>query len=165
MVSKTAKKSAAVAHFCRHAEATAAAGDVTAADGVVGAGVFAVAVVLPHEQRGNLQHHGEVHGFEHGALVAAAVATEGDGDRAIAAVAAGDGGAYRERLAAAHDAVGTDHALVEVRDVHGAALALAGPPLFAVNFFHHFNDIDAFRNAVAVATVRTGAAGVRKSVV
>src|SRR6202011_3672520 len=66
----------------RQAEATRPAGDVMAADRVGDPGALAVLVVLEHEDRRQLEHHGHVQRLEGGALVGAAIAGEADRDRA-----------------------------------------------------------------------------------
>src|SRR6266567_502559 len=54
------------------------------------------------------------------------------------------------------DAVGTEHALGQVGDVHRAALAMAAAGLTAVDLGHHFADVNALGDAVAVAAMGTG---------
>jgi hypothetical protein len=61
-----------------------------------------------------------------------------------------------QRRAAADDAVGTHHALGEVGDVHGAALAPAQALLAAEDLEHHAELVAALGDAVAVAAVRAG---------
>ena len=113
--------------------------------------MLGVAVVLEDEDRRGLQHDGEVHRLEHGALVATAITAEGDGDLAIAAGLAGDGGADRDRRSATDDGVGPEHALRHVGDVHRAALALAEAVTAAVDLEHHARHIAALGDAVAMA--------------
>ena len=56
-------------------------------------------------------------------------------------------------VAAAHDAVGAQHAHGEVGDVHGAAAALAQAGLLAEDLRHHAVHVSALGHAVAVAAV------------
>src|SRR5208282_1778701 len=53
-------------------------------------------------------------------------------------------------------AVGAEHALGQVGDVHGAALAVAAAGLAAVDLGHHLVHVYAPGDAVAVAAVRAG---------
>jgi hypothetical protein len=55
--------------------------------------------------------------------------------------------------ACAHDAVGTEHALVDVGDVHGAALALAHSRRTAEQLGHHARHLHALGDAVAVTAM------------
>ena len=56
-------------------------------------------------------------------------------------------------MPAADDAVGTEHALVDVGDVHGSALALAHTRGATEELRHHAPHVDAFRDAVAVTAM------------
>ena len=56
--------------------------------------------------------------------------------------------------AGADDAVGAQHALVEIGDVHGAALALAQAVAAAVDLLHHADDVAALGDAMTVAAMR-----------
>ena len=58
-----------------------------------------------------------------------------------------------ERDARANDAVGTEHAVVEVGDVHGAALALAHAGAATEELRHHLSQPDALGDAVAMTSV------------
>ncbi len=62
--------------------------------------------------------------------------------------------AYRQIVSAAYNTVGTKHSDRKIRDVHGAASAVAKPRLLAVDFRHHPVDICAFGNAVPMSPVR-----------
>src|ERR1700741_3757325 len=62
----------------------------------------------------------------------------------------------REGRAAADDSVGAEHALGQVSDVHGAALAVAAAGLAAVDLGHHLADVHAPGDAVAVPAVGAG---------
>ena len=137
----------------RHAEAGRPAGDVLGADRVVDAGALAVTVVLDHEDAWQLQHHGHVHGLEGGALVGAAVAGEADrhpvGAARLGAQCRPDG----QRRVAADDGVGAQHALVQIGDVHGPALAAAQAPGLGEDLQHHALYVAALGDAVAVAAM------------
>ncbi len=100
-----------------------------------------------------MQHHGQVHGLEHGALIGAAIAAEGRGDILLAQGLGGQGGAVAQGRAAAHDGVGAEHALVEVGDVHGAALAVAQAGGLAHEFLHHAHHVTALGDGVTVTPV------------
>ena len=88
------------------------------------------------------------------AAVGGAVAEEHHGDLVVLQdQLVGESRAGGQVVAAAHDAVGAQHAHGEVSDVHGAAAALAQAFLLAVNLSHHALDIGALGDAVAVAAV------------
>src|SRR5690554_8796 len=145
----------AVGQEYRNAEALDALDDVVTTDAVGRAGVFAVAVVLEHEHLGHLQHHGHVHRLEHGALVGGAVTGKGQRHIALAVQLAGDGRTDRDRLTGTDDAVGTEHALGNVGNVHGAALAAIESFTAAEDLLHHRRHVAALGDAVAVTTVGT----------
>ena len=69
---------------------------------------------------------------------------------------AGNGGAHRQRRAAADDGIGAQHALGEVSDVHRAALALAQAILAAVDLLHHPDHVTALGDAVAMTAMGAG---------
>ena len=98
-------------------------------------------VVLEHEDAGGLRHHGHVHRLESSALIAGTISGKGDGDletiRALAIDLGRERRAHRDRGASAHNAIGTQHPLVDIGDVHRAALALAQPFAAAPDFGHH----------------------------
>ena len=144
----------AVAFQRRHAETAGATRDVLRSDGISRAGVLAVAVVLEDEDRRHLQDYGHVHRLEHGALVRAAVATEGHAHAAVAPVAAGDRRADRDRRAPAYDRICTQHAALGVGDVHRAALAAAQAVTATVDLEHHPGYVATFRDAVPVSAMR-----------
>src|SRR6185436_5042552 len=87
-------------------------------------------------------------------LVRAAVTGEGHGDLVGALDLRGQADAAHERRAAADDPVRPEHALVDVGDVHRAALAAADAGRLAVDLGHHALDVAALRDRVAVAAVR-----------
>jgi hypothetical protein len=75
----------------------------------------------------------------------------------------GEPGAASERGAAANDAIGAEHALIHVRDVHGATFSFTGPRGFAEQLGHHPAWINPFRHTVAVPAMRRGhVVGVRE---
>ena len=61
--------------------------------------------------------------------------------------------AHRDRRAGADDAVGAEHALVDIGDVHRAALALAQAVLAAPDLLHHPVHVAALGEAMAVAAM------------
>src|SRR5437588_821925 len=132
------------------------AGDIAAADGVFEGGAFAVLVVLEHEYGRQFQYHGHVPRLEGGALVGAAVAGERDRDGVAAEGLGGQRGANDQGWPAADDAIGAEHAMVEVGDVHRAALAAAQPSLLGEQFLHHQGRVAAFGDAVAVPAMGAG---------
>jgi hypothetical protein len=99
---------------------------------------------------------GQVQRLQRGALVAAAVAEERDADAAVALELGGQRRPADQRRPAADDPVGAEHALGQVRDVHGAALAVAAAGLAAVDLGHHLADVHAPGDAVAVPAVGAG---------
>ena len=127
----------------RQAEACGAAGDVMAADRVTDAGALAILVVLEHKDRRKLQHDGHVHRLEGGALVGCAIAREAHRDRAGVQRLGGQCGADHQGRAAADNAVGAEHPLIEIGDVHRAALAAAEPVLARKELAHHPDNVAA----------------------
>jgi hypothetical protein len=61
--------------------------------------------------------------------------------------------AHRDRRSAADDAVGAEHSLIDVGDVHRAALALAKPFAAAPDFLHHAVKVTALGQAMAMAAM------------
>ncbi len=112
-----------------------------------------VDVVLADEDDGQVPDRGEVHGLVEGALVDRAFAEEGDGDAFLAQQLAREARADREREAGADDRVRADDPVGGVRHVHRAALAAAEAIGAGEELGHHPVDVDALRQAVAVATV------------
>ena len=143
----------AVYHDAGHGEAVGALGDVYALGGEGLGGGLGVAVVLYDEDHRQVPGAGEVQAFEERALVGAAVAGERDGYLLRAAGLRGQPYAADQGRAAADDAVGAEHALIQVGYVHGAALAVAEALLFAVDLEHHSLDVAALGDGVAVAAV------------
>ncbi|MNG96643.1 hypothetical protein D3C79_557190 [compost metagenome] len=139
-----------------HAEAGSAVGNVVAGYGPVGGSGLGVAVVLGHEDAGQVHDRRHVHGLEHGALVGCPIAEEGY-RHVIAALELG-----RQRrpghqwCAGADDTVGTEHALLQVGNVHRAAFTTAHAGLLAVDLGHHAVYVHAFGDAVAMAAVGRG---------
>ena len=127
----------AVDDHAGHAEAVGALGDVDAGLVERARGGLGVAVVLDHEDARQVPGAREVERLEERALVGAAVAGEGDATCVGALDLGRQADAADERRAAADDAVGAEHALVEVGDVHRAALAVADAGLLAVDLGHH----------------------------
>src|SRR5229473_1136796 len=146
----------AVDDGARHAEPGRAVGDVVAGYRPGAGRGLGVAVVLGHEDGRQVPHRGQVHRLERRALVAAAVAEERDADPAGALDLGGQRRPADQRRAAADDAVGAEHALGQVGDVHRAALTVAAAGLAAVDLGHHLADVDAPGDAVAVAAMGAG---------
>ena len=106
------------------------------------------------EDRGHFQDHREVHGFETGALVYRAVAAERYRDVVAPADLRGQRRADRNRRPPGNDAVGAENALLDVGDVHAAALALAQALRRPPQLLHHVDDVSALGDAMAVAAMR-----------
>src|SRR5262249_19947998 len=116
-----------------HAEAAGARGDVAARDRVLRRSRLGVAVVLADEDHRQLPDAGQVHAFERRTLVRGAVAEEADRHLVGALALRRQARAAGQRRPAADDAVGAQHALADVGDMHRAALALAGAGGLAVD--------------------------------
>ena len=141
-----------------HAKGLRAAGDVfRGAHRIIHSGVLGIMVVLEHEDAGSLRHHGHVHRLESGALIAGTVAGKGDGDlEAIRALAIDPGRerrAHRDGGTRADNAIGTQHPLVDIGNVHRAALALAQTFAAAPDFGHHAVQLAALGQAMAMAAM------------
>ena len=118
--------------------------------------VLAVAVVLAHEQRRQLVERRHVGGLVERALVAGAVAEEGDGDAVGLAVLGRERRAHRDGRPCADDAVGAEHAEVHVGDVHAAALAPAVARGAPEQFGVHAIERAALGDQMAMAPVGAG---------
>ena len=90
------------------------------------------------------------------ALGGRAVAKEAHGHVTPALELGGQGRTAGDGQATPNDAIGAQHPHREVRDVHGAALALAIAVHPAEQLGHHAPDVRPFRDAVPVAAVRAG---------
>ena len=86
-------------------------------------------------------------------FIAGPVAEEYDRDVALFFELSGDRCAAGDRQSGSDDAVRSQHADAEVRDVHGAALAFAVAGFLAVDFGHHPLHVRAFGDAMAVSPV------------
>src|SRR6516165_10385851 len=140
----------------RPAEPGRAVGDVVAGHRPGARGGFGVPVVLGDEDGRQAPHRGQVHRLQRRALVARAITEERDADAAGALELGGQRGPADQRRPAADDAVGAEHALGQVRDVHRATLAVAAAGPAAVDLGHHLADINAFGDAVAMAAMGAG---------
>src|SRR4051794_12021165 len=86
-------------------------------------------------------------------LFGSAVPEETDRDLVSLVNFSGETRATGERRPAADDAVGTEHALIHVRDVHRPALAFAGTGGFPEQLGHHAPRLHPFSHAVAMAAM------------
>ena len=138
------------------AEALGPAHGIVAADRPLARRGFGVTVVLEHEEDRQLVDGREVHRLERRALVERAIAEECYGDTAGLALLRGERGAARERRPSTDNAVGAQHALADVGDVHRAALAFAQAALAAEDLLHHAIDIAALADAVTMPAMGAG---------
>ncbi len=151
----------AVDGHARDAVARRASGRVAAGDAPVGARRHGVLVVLAHVHHRQLPDRGQVRRLVQDALLERAVAEEADRDRAGVLELRGQRRAGRQAHAAADDAVGAEHVLVHVGDVHAAALAARVAGGAAEQLGHHALDVAALGDGVAVAAVGAGDVVVR----
>ena len=112
-----------------------------------------VAVVLAHEQHGQVPHGSHVRGFMEGTDVGRSVAEEARGNSPITAVLRRECGTYRDRNAATDDRVGAEHAAIHVDDVHAAAATLAVAGRLAIELGEHRAEFRALGDRVAMAAV------------
>ena len=101
-------------------------------------------------------HRGQIEAFHGRALVGRAVAKKRHCDAAGAELLGRQRRAAHQRRSAADDAVGTHHALAQIGDMHGTALAAAKTRLLAINLGHHGIDVTALGDRVAMAAVIAG---------
>ena len=111
------------------------------------------AVVFTYEDHRQVPGGGHVGRFVERAPVGGAVPEKYYGDSVTFLKAGGQGGAYGQTKAAAHDAVGAQHPHAEVRHVLAAALAPAAAGDLAVELRHHGPQVRALGNGVAVSAV------------
>src|SRR6266850_2136564 len=112
-----------------------------------------VLVVLTDEHDGELPDRGDVQRLVELALGGGAIPKEAHGHGALALELAGESGAARDGQPSAHDPVGAQHTDREVRDVHGAALALAIAVDPAEQLGEHPANVGALGDAVPVTPV------------
>src|SRR5262245_37308820 len=146
----------AVDNDAGHAEPGGTVGDVVAGHRPGTGCGLGIPVVLGDEDGRQVPHRGQVHRLKRRALVARAVTEERDADAAGALDLGGQRRPADQRRPAADDAVGPEHALGQVGDVHRAALAVAASGLAPVDLGHHLADVDALGDAVAVTAVGAG---------
>ena len=146
----------AVDRHTRQAEARGAVDIAVHRHGPVAGGGFGIAVVLHHEDHRQIPDGREIEAFQEHALVGGAVTDEADSHPPVAAELGGKRGAAGEGRPGAQDAIGAHHALGEIGDMHGAALAAAGPGGAAVDLGHHLAHIDALGDAMAMAAMGGG---------
>ena len=96
-----------------------------------------------------------------GALGRRAVAEERHRHAPVRPELCGRGRTNGDGQASSHDAVGAEDPELRVGDVHGAAAAAVGSPVLAHQLGEHAQRVEAFGQAVAVATVG-GGDGVRR---
>ena len=143
----------AVQNITGDAVAHGAVRDVLAAGGLLDIQGDGVLVVLAQEDHRQVIDGRHIDGLVERALVGGAVAEEHHGDGILVQVFLGQRGADGDGDAAAHDAVGAQHAHIHIRDMHGAALALAVAGLTSHQLGEHPAQIGALGDAVAVAAV------------
>lgn len=122
----------------------------------VGAGVFAVEVVLAGVDDGQFPERGHVHALVEQALAKRAVAEEADGDIPGAEPFGRHGCPGRDPGRTADDGVGAEVAVGLVGDVHRAALAPAVAFGAAEKFAEHLAELGALGDAMAVAAMGGG---------
>ncbi len=143
----------AVHDHAGHAVALGPVGDVVhRCGGPVGGGGGPL-VVLAEEDHGQIPGRGHVGRLVEGSPVGGAVAEEGHGDSVGLLHLLGQRRAGGHGEAAAHDAVGAQHAHAEVGDVHGAALALAAAGALSEQLGHHVLQVGALGDGMAVPPV------------
>ena len=111
------------------------------------------AVVLAHEQDRQLPHAGPVQPFQERPAVDGAVAEDAGDDFPALLQAHRMRRAHRDQDVGADHAVGAEHADLEVGDMHGAALAVAGAALAPEQLAHHGERVGTLGDGVAVAAV------------
>src|SRR5262249_51140719 len=146
----------AVDDDARHAEPGGPGGDGVAGHRPGTGCGSAVPVILRHGDGRPVPHRGQVPGLQGRAVVAGAVAEERNAAAAGAVELGGQRRPADQRRPAADDAVGAEHALGQVGDVHRAALAVAAAGLAAVDLGHHLADVDALGDAVAMTAMGAG---------
>ena len=113
-------------------------------------------VVLAHVHHRQLPHGADVDVLVKRTAIGRPVAEKAHRYLPAAAQLRRQTGAGGEPESPRHDAVRSQHADLEIGDVHGAALALAVTGGTAKELGHHAIDIGALGNAVAVAAVGAG---------
>ena len=110
-------------------------------------------VVLDEIDDGELPDGRHIDALMEAALVGCAVAEERNGHRTVVVDLGCQRRAGGQRNAAADDAVRAEQAALDLRDVHGAAAAVAEATLLAVELRERVLQIVALHDAVAVAAV------------
>ena len=111
-------------------------------------------VVLDEIDDGELPDGRHIDALMEAALVGCAVAEERNGHRAVVANFGRQRRASGQRNAAADDAVRAEQAALDLRDVHGAAAAVAEAALLAVELRERVLQIVALHDAVAAVAGR-----------
>src|SRR2546421_601876 len=91
-----------------------------------------------------------------GALIGRAIPKETDGHLASAIVLRSEPCSRCQWEAAAHNAISPEHPLVDVGDMHRAALATAGSCFTAQQLSHHLAQAHAFSDTVTMPAVMAG---------
>lgn len=113
------------------------------------------AVHLVDENDRQMPRGSHVHGLVEGASVGCSVSEEDYRDLIVLQNRlVGKRRTGGQVVSAAHDAVGSQHTNGEIRDMHGAAAALAQAGLLTKNLSHHPVHIGTLSNAVAMTAVR-----------
>ncbi len=100
--------------------------DITAAHVIGDGSGFGIAIVLGNENHRQFPDAGEIESFMEGTLIGSAVTKETDSNLASAIVLRGQSCSSRKGESTTNNAIGTEHALIHIRDMHRAALATAG---------------------------------------
>ena len=113
-------------------------------------------VVLAHVYHGQLPHGADVDVLVKRAAIGRTVAEKAHRYLPASPQLSRQAGSRGQPESPGHDAVGAQHADLEIGDVHGAALALAVTGRTTEELGHHAVDVSAFGDAVAVAAMGTG---------
>ena len=100
-----------------------------------------------------LEHYCEVHRLESRTLVGRTITTKCNTNLLGAQRFCRQCRADNQWRTGTDNRIGSEHALVEVGDVHRTAFALTQATGTTVDLFHHANHVTAFRDAVAVSAV------------
>ena len=113
-------------------------------------------VVLAYVDQWQFPEHGDVGGLIPDALVDGAIAEERHADTPFALALGSEGTAGGDANSPAHDAIRTQDAKRDIRDMHFAAFPAAVAGDSAHNFCHHRFHPPAFGDDMTMAAVGTG---------